>query len=155
MILFVPASGRSCTHCWDDYYIQGIDHVFVEVWLPCPFQNYVYWAWRRNCCWKINQAGVTGGKGYTGGQAETTDTLYAHEDPDLFGEVIQVASLFGFYFEISPWHLRGRLRGSCFGIVPSDTSPLTHSMIPGNVGEQRVRGIPSRQVSGKLHTTDI
>lgn len=32
-------------------------------------------------------------------------------------------------------------------IMPYDTSPLTHSVIAGDVGVQSIRDIPSRQVS--------
>lgn len=80
---------------------------------------------------------------------EGKSNRYPHvcEGPDLLGEVIRVAFLLGPYLEIPPWHLRGRFQGSCFGIIPHDTSPLIHSIIAGDVGVRSIKDIPSRQVS--------
>ena len=92
LILFVPASGRSCPHCWDGYYIQGVDHVVDWHLTPMSPQNCMYGAWRGDYCWK-KKSGWGHWRMAVWRQAETTDNLYAHKDPILFGEVILLAFL--------------------------------------------------------------
>lgn len=81
-----------------------------------------------------------------GGKAKATDTPMSVKAQTYLGKSFELLSCMAPILKF-PLGISEVDSMSPVCIMPYDTSPLTHSVIAGDVGVQSIRDIPSRQVS--------